>query len=137
MRQKREGVEDFVRTVTGEGVTVSLGHSDATFDEAKKAVDAGASVWVHAYNGMRGLTHRELGMVGAMYQLPHTYAELICDGHHDGPKACEILIKQKGTENIASYHRLYDSWWIGRRRLHVGRIPSCCCKWNCTPQIHR
>lgn len=31
-----------------------------------KAVDAGASVWVHAYNGMRGLTHRELGMVGAM-----------------------------------------------------------------------
>ncbi|NON98895.1 N-acetylglucosamine-6-phosphate deacetylase, partial [Klebsiella pneumoniae] len=81
--------------------TVALGHSNATFDEAKKAVDAGASVWVHAYNGMRGLTHRELGMVGAMYQLPHTYAELICDGHHVDPKACEILIKQKGTENIA------------------------------------
>lgn len=94
-------MEDFVRTVTGEGVTVALGHSNATFDEAKKAVDAGASVWVHAYNGMRGLTHRELGMVGAMYQLPHTYAELICDGHHVDPKACEILIKQKGTENIA------------------------------------
>ena len=74
---------------------------EGTFDEAKKAVDAGASVWVHAYNGMRGLTHRELGMVGAMYQLPHTYAELICDGHHVDPKACEILIKQKGTENIA------------------------------------
>ncbi len=34
------------------------------------------------------LTHRELGMVGAMYQLPHTYAELICDGHAD-PKACD------------------------------------------------
>ena len=44
---EREGVEDFVRTVTGEGVTVALGHSNATFDEAKKAVDAGASVWVH------------------------------------------------------------------------------------------
>ena len=69
--------------------------------EAKKAVDAGASVWVHAYNGMRGLTHRELGMVGAMYELPHTYAELICDGHHVDPKACDILLKQKGTENIA------------------------------------
>ena len=92
---ERDGVEDFVRTVTGEGVTVALGHSNATFDEAKKAVDAGASVWVHAYNGMRGLTHRELGMVGAMYQLPHTYAELICDGHHVDPKACDILLKQK------------------------------------------
>ena len=98
---EREGVEDFVRTITGEGVTVALGHSNATFDEAKKAVDAGASVWVHAYNGMRGLTHRELGMVGAMYELPHNYAELICDGHHVDPKACDILLKQKGTENIA------------------------------------
>lgn len=98
---ERDGVEDFVRTITGEGVTVALGHSDATFEQAKKAVDAGASVWVHAYNGMRGLTHRELGMVGAMYELPHTYAELICDGYHVDPKACEILLKQKGTENIA------------------------------------
>ena len=42
---ERDGVEDFVRTITGEGVTVALGHSDATFEQAKKAVDAGASVW--------------------------------------------------------------------------------------------
>ncbi len=69
---ERNGVEEFVRTITDEGVTVALGHSDATFDQAKAAVEAGASVWVHAYNGMRGLTHRELGMVGAMYELPHT-----------------------------------------------------------------
>lgn len=98
---ERVGVEDFVRTITGEGVTVALGHSNATFEEAKKAVDAGASVWVHAYNGMRGLTHRELGMVGAMYELPHTTAELICDGHHVDPLACDILMKQKGKENVA------------------------------------
>ena len=44
---------------------------------------------------MRGLTHRELGMVGAMYELPHTTAELICDGHHVDPLACDILMKQK------------------------------------------
>ena len=37
---ERDGVEDFVRTITGEGVTVALGHSDATFEQAKKAVDA-------------------------------------------------------------------------------------------------
>ena len=52
---EREGVEEFVRTITDEGVTVALGHSNATYDEAKAAVEAGASVWVHAYNGMRGL----------------------------------------------------------------------------------
>ena len=55
---------------------------------------------MHAYNGMRGLTHRELGMVGAMYELPHTTAELICDGHHVDPLACDILMKQKGKKML-------------------------------------
>ena len=36
-----------------------------TYEEAMAAVEAGASVWVHVYNGMRGFTHREPGMVGA------------------------------------------------------------------------
>lgn len=98
---ERDGVEEFVNTVTDEGVVVALGHSNGTLEEATKAVQAGASVWVHAYNGMRGLTHREVGMVGSMFELPHTYAELICDGHHVHPKACDILIKQKGHDHVA------------------------------------
>lgn len=98
---EREGVADFVSTVTQQGVTVALGHSNATYEQAKSAVNAGASVWVHAYNGMRGLTHREPGMVGAVYNIPNTYAELICDGHHVSPVACDILKQQKGHENIA------------------------------------
>ena len=98
---EREGVVEFVSELTSQGVTIALGHSNATYDEAKAAVQAGASVWVHAYNGMRGLTHREPGMVGAVYNLPNTYAELICDGHHVTPVACEILIKQKGHDHIA------------------------------------
>jgi N-acetylglucosamine-6-phosphate deacetylase len=98
---EREGVEEFVNHVTDEGVVVSLGHSNGTLEEATQAVEAGASVWVHAYNGMRGLNHREVGMVGSMFELPHTFAELICDGHHVDPKACDILIKQKGSDHIA------------------------------------
>ncbi|SJZ62588.1 N-acetylglucosamine-6-phosphate deacetylase [Pilibacter termitis] len=98
---EREGVEEFVRTLTEEGIVVSLGHSNATLVEATKAVDAGASVWVHAYNGMRGLTHREPGMVGSVMSLPHTYAELICDGHHVHPSACGILMDKMGHEHIA------------------------------------
>ncbi|VTS20898.1 N-acetylglucosamine-6-phosphate deacetylase [Streptococcus pseudoporcinus] len=98
---ERTGVADFVSTVTKKGVTVALGHSNGTYQEAKEIVDAGASVWVHAYNGMRGLTHREPGMVGAVYNIPNTYAELICDGHHVSPVACEILMKQKGHDHVA------------------------------------
>lgn len=98
---ERDGVAEFVSTVTKQGVTVALGHSNGTYQEAKEAVQAGASVWVHAYNGMRGLTHREPGMVGAVYNLPNTYAELICDGHHVSPVACDILMQQKGHDHVA------------------------------------
>lgn len=98
---ERDGVEDFVNKISRDGVAVALGHSNGTLEDATRAVEAGASVWVHAYNGMRGLSHREVGMVGSMFELPHTYAELICDGHHVHPKACDILIKQKGHEHVA------------------------------------
>lgn len=98
---EREGVADFVSHLTKQGVIVALGHSNATYEEAKRAVQAGASVWVHAYNGMRGLNHREPGMVGAVYNLPNTYAELICDGHHVSPVACDILMKQKNHNHVA------------------------------------
>lgn len=98
---EREGVAEFVSTVTKEGVTVALGHSDGTYAQAKAAVEAGASVWVHAYNGMRGLNHREPGMVGAVYNIQNTYAELICDGHHVSPVACDILMRQKNHNHVA------------------------------------
>lgn len=100
MAPERQGASRFIQEVTDSGTKIALGHSNATYAQAVKAVEAGASIWVHAYNGMRGFSHRELGMVGAAYELPHTYAELICDGHHVDPKACEILIKQKGADYI-------------------------------------
>lgn len=98
---ERDGSAEFIAKVVETGTKVALGHSDATYEQAVRGAEAGASIWVHAYNGMRGLTHRELGMVGAVYEIPHTYAELICDGHHVVPKACDILIKQKGHDHVA------------------------------------
>ncbi|MFC5631685.1 MULTISPECIES: N-acetylglucosamine-6-phosphate deacetylase [Streptococcus] len=98
---EREGVAEFVSAMKERGVTVALGHSNATYAQAKAAVEAGASVWVHVYNGMRGLSHRELGMVGSAYYIPNTYAEWICDGHHSVPEAGDILMKQKGYDHVA------------------------------------
>ncbi|WP_302373384.1 N-acetylglucosamine-6-phosphate deacetylase [Enterococcus asini] len=98
---ERKGVKEFVSTVTKEGVVVSLGHSNATLEEAEEAVEAGASVFVHAYNGMRGLNHREPGMVGALLSLQHVFSELICDGHHVHPQAAEILMEKAGHDHVA------------------------------------
>lgn len=97
---ERRGALDFINDVTFKNIVVSLGHTNATYEESIAAVEAGAKVWVHAFNGMRNMEHRELGVVGAMYSSSETYAELICDGHHVHPQACRILSKLKGNNKI-------------------------------------
>ncbi len=98
---ERKNAPEFVQAITEEGVVVSLGHSDATIRQAKEVVASGASVFVHTYNGMRGLNHREPGMVGAAMTLKEVFAELICDGHHVHPKAAEILMDVRGRDHVA------------------------------------
>lgn len=97
---EREGAVEFAEYATKNGVTVALGHSAATFEEAKRVVGAGANVFVHTYNGMSPLTHREPGMVGAAMELKNTFAELICDGHHVSPVAANIMMNARTRENI-------------------------------------
>ena len=97
---EREGAVEFAEYATKNGVTVALGHSAATFEEAKRVVGAGANVFVHTYNGMSPLTHREPSMVGAAMELKNTFAELICDGHHVSPVAANIMMNAKTRENI-------------------------------------
>ncbi|MHC5217499.1 N-acetylglucosamine-6-phosphate deacetylase [Enterococcus sp. LJL128] len=96
-----EGAVEFIQTVTKQGVTVALGHSAASYEQAQAAVLAGASVFVHTYNGMSGLSHREPGMVGGAMNTKETTAELICDGHHVHPAAAEVLITVKTPEKVA------------------------------------
>lgn len=96
---ERDGVEDFVKEAKEIGVYVALGHSDATYDQAMKAVNAGASIFVHVYNAMRGLHHREPGMVGAAF-ASDTFGELIADGHHVHPVSAKILMDVKGRDKI-------------------------------------
>lgn len=96
-----EGSEEFVKKAREMGIYVALGHSDASYDEAKSAVDAGANIFIHTYNGMSGLHHRNPGMVGAAMTLEDVFAELICDGHHVHPVAADVLIRSRGYESVA------------------------------------
>lgn len=98
---ERKGAKEFIEQVTKEGVVVSLGHSNGTLEDATTAVEAGASVFVHAFNGMRGLNHREPGMVGALLSLHDVFSELICDGHHVHPSAAGILMEKAGYDHVA------------------------------------
>lgn len=95
---ERDGVKEFIEFAKSKKIHTALAHSDATFQQAKDAVDAGANIFVHVYNGMSGLHHREPGMVGAALDLKDVYAEMICDGHHVHPAAAEIVVKARGPQ---------------------------------------
>ncbi|MGI8645832.1 MAG: N-acetylglucosamine-6-phosphate deacetylase, partial [Nocardioides sp.] len=73
---------DATRRLSAAGVVTALGHTDATYDQARAALDAGASVGTHLFNAMRGLHHREPGPVAALLEHPDAYVELIADGVH-------------------------------------------------------
>ena len=87
-----------IETLTKMGIQVRLGHSSATIEKVKKAVDVGARVAVHTYNAMSPLHHRKPGMVGAILTLPELSGELICDLVHVHPAACQVLVNAKGTK---------------------------------------
>ncbi|MFP5105311.1 N-acetylglucosamine-6-phosphate deacetylase [Neobacillus sp. C211] len=97
---ERKGAAEFIEYAVKEEIAVALAHSDATYEEAKQAVEKGASIFVHTYNGMSPLHHRELGMVGAAMNLKDVFAEIICDGHHVHPVAANILMNVRGRDTI-------------------------------------
>jgi len=87
-----------VREAAARGIQVSLGHSDATLDEARAAVEAGASQATHTFNAMRPMHQREPGILGLVLNDPRVFAEIIADGIHVHPHAVRILWNMKGAE---------------------------------------
>lgn len=82
MAPEMEGGLEFIRELTSKSdITVSIGHSSADFDMAKKAIAAGASHITHLFNAQTGLNHREPGIVGAGL-TSDVFTELIADAFH-------------------------------------------------------
>ena len=70
--------------------TVSIAHTDCTYDDAKAAVDAGVTHMTHLYNAMPGITHRAPGAIPAGVENPNVQAEIIADGFHIHPAAVRL-----------------------------------------------
>jgi N-acetylglucosamine-6-phosphate deacetylase len=84
-----------IRTLTEAGIIVSLGHSEATAEEAKAALAAGARGFTHLYNAMSQLQNREPGMVGVALTDRSSYCGIIADGHHVHPLALQVALMTK------------------------------------------
>ena len=96
-----DGALDAIRFLKNEGIVVAMGHTNATYDEAIRAIEAGATVANHIYNQMRNFHHRDPGILGAVLTRDDVYAEIIIDEVHHHYAAREIVIRCKGTDKVA------------------------------------
>ena len=79
---------------------MSVGHTDATYDETISAIDCGASRATHLFNAMRSLSHRESGVLGAVLTDDRVNCELICDLVHVDEPVIKMAYKLKGADGI-------------------------------------
>jgi len=91
---------DLVRDLVIAGHRVSIGHTGATYDEARDAIAAGAHHATHLFNRMTSITSRSPGVVGAVLESDAVAAEIICDGHHVHPSLVSMAIKVKSVSRM-------------------------------------
>ncbi len=97
---ERKGAEEVIRYARANGITASLGHTDASAAEAEQAISWGATQATHVFNAMRGLHHREPGTVGAALAHPEILCEVIADGIHLDPLIVRLTIAAKGIAGV-------------------------------------
>ncbi|MGD7008644.1 N-acetylglucosamine-6-phosphate deacetylase [Metabacillus sp. 84] len=94
------GAHELIRHLKASGAVASIGHSDATYEQVEEAINAGAAHVTHLFNGMRGIHHREPGVMGAALLRDELTVELITDGIHARPEMILLAYKQKPKENV-------------------------------------
>jgi len=93
-----DGAQNWIREITGRGVVVSIGHSDATCEQTHLAADYGATHVTHLFNAQTPLHHRDPGVPGATLVDSRLYAEIIADGIHLHPDVLRLTLLAKGRE---------------------------------------
>ena len=94
------GALDAIGQAVGRGVAISIGHTDATLEQARAGVAAGATMFTHVFNAMRPLHHREPGVVGAALAPSTAMAAVIPDGVHVHPQVLALIYRARGAAGM-------------------------------------
>ena len=90
-----QGADELIKHMSAKGVVASAGHTDAGYEDIKKAMESGLKNITHTYNAQKALHHREIGTVGSAMLFDQLNAEAICDTIHLSIPAIKLLIKNK------------------------------------------
>lgn len=95
------GAIEAIRRIVDAGAVAAIGHTDATYEQARAAINAGATVATHLFNAMRPVHHREPGPVVAALEDPRVTVELIHDGVHLHPALHRLVTADVGVDRVA------------------------------------
>lgn len=124
------GMSDLIGELTDRGIVFSIGHSEATYEEASNAVASGASMITHLFNAMRPLHHRNpgiFGVLGIAESQPRPYFGIIADGEHLHPTTVKI-----------AYNAHPDGFILVTDAMHLVGLPDGAYSWtngDCTNHI--
>lgn len=96
------GAHEMITRLVEAGVTVSIGHTDATYEQTEAALALGITHMTHCFNAMRPLLHRAPGPLAAIAKCPHTQGEVIADGVHVHPEMVRLLVKMLGAQRVVA-----------------------------------
>ncbi|MFD5820208.1 N-acetylglucosamine-6-phosphate deacetylase [Streptomyces sp. NPDC059618] len=113
---------DSVRLLAEHGVIAAIGHTDATYEQTKAAIDAGATVATHLFNAMPALGHRTPGPIAALLEDERITVELINDGTHLHPASLELAFHHAGPGRVAFITDAMDAAGFGDGRYMLGPL---------------
>jgi N-acetylglucosamine-6-phosphate deacetylase len=123
---ERDGAIAAIRQIVDAGVAAAVGHTEATYEQTRAAIDAGATVGTHLFNAMRPINTREPGPVIALLEDPRVTVEVITDGVHVDPALYRHVARSVGvdrvslvTDSMAAAGMSDGRYWLGPLAVDV------------------
>jgi N-acetylglucosamine-6-phosphate deacetylase len=119
---ERSGAIRAIERIVGAGAVAAVGHTEATYEQTRSAIAAGATVGTHLFNAMRPIHHREPGPVIALLEDPRVVVELIADGVHVDAALYRHVSRAVGPDRLSLITDAMSATGMGDGRYQIGRM---------------
>jgi len=117
-----EGGLELIAAAAAADLVAGMGHTNATYEQARAGIDRGARHAVHVFNAMRPFTHRDPGVLGAVLTDPDVTAEIIADGVHVANPAMQLLLAAKSNGTVIAVSDGTSATGMADGRYHLGNF---------------